>query len=559
MPTSRELEAQLDEIRAKRAALSSQVSGLNAQHSTSNSALLGGEFAAMDKMRFNSALKPLLMQDRILHQQEQQLTQAINRSDRDSRRAITDQNAASRAAVQAQKAEVAAKKDAATALEDASARAFGLGPKKGINYVTQQGAFYDPIRKQVAVPDSRSSRSSAVKDIKGDANALKQVQAEISQIAKNAGVQGPVNPSSFFDQGGFDMKEDDEGNYVYDVNGTPVTVPAATAERLQDRYNDHFPTPGESSAPSGVKYIPVETFQQAHAALNKVSGVPVLDPVTAETNRASRARQAAAALQQQSPAIVIPANPAIPGAESDVIATPTTVPSIGQMNSATQAVPTQVNVPGAMAYLNSGVNPVFAEIAAKREMERRQPIATDQQTLQSGGLAGSPREITADILEGKRSGLNPAQAAELAAKRAQIRNQKEAMLPEGQNVPEVERLQNIVGNDLASLASVGSSAAPYAGYAMRVLNPAAVPFMIASKAGNALEGAISNSFVGQTAQRGLNAIYNPQPDIYQSYLDAKAKREIGPEVTPQQYADRVAQTAAESVAAAAQEPSFLVP
>ena len=117
-------------------------------------------------------------------------------------------------------------------------------------------------------------------------------------LGKQAGVQGPVNPESFFGPNGFDMEKNDNGDYVYNANGTDITIPAATADRLQDQYNSSLPTPAEE-APTGqgVKYIPVQAVQQANQTFNNLTGTKVVDPAQRYLTSQLLNRQAGEALQ----------------------------------------------------------------------------------------------------------------------------------------------------------------------------------------------------------------------------------------------------------------------
>lgn len=491
---NKELQDQLDEIRQKRAALAAQVSGLNVQHSTSNASLLGGEFAALDKIRFNSALKPLLMQDRTLHQQEQQLTQAINKGDREQRQAVADQNRAARATAQAQKAEASSRKQAATDLEDASARAFGLGPKKGIDYVNSQGAFYDPATGRVAVPDTKASKVAAQKAAKGDANAGKQVQAEISQIAKGAGVQGPVSAASFFDEGGFDMEEDKDGNYVYDVNGTPVTLAPAQAERLQERYNSSLaPASEDAPAPtSGVKYIPADVYQQAQKQLDSVKGNS-FGPNAVERYLQSQSsnRLAAPALAGAIPDITVPANPAIPGAAQPVVVSPNGVPSVTPGNpDITPIAPRSFG-----QSLMAPIDPSFANLAMKNRVVAAVPSRV---ALARGGDV-SPSDVVraSDIARATLGADAPPDQLKLAANAAldQIAGQNQ----------DPATAYNIV-------ATPASVAAKYSNAALAGINP-----LVAYN--RALFNAARNGYEAVAGNDPLGRLLTYTPDIGKNQVE----------------------------------------
>ncbi len=525
MATDKELQDQLDEIRQKRADLSNRVVGLNIQHSTSNSHLLGPDFAAMDKVRFNSALKPLLMQDRILHQQEQQLLQAQGRTEREQRQAITAKNQADRAAAQAQKAEAAARKQAKDEINTQVTDALGLPKNKGVDYINNNG-FYDPATGRIGVPD-KPVRTAAQKAAKGDANAGKQVQAEISQIAKNAGVQGPVSPSSFFGENGFDMEPDKDGNYVYNVNGTDVTVPQATAERLQEKYNESLPPTQEEEAPqtnAGVKYIPVSTFQQANQALNQINGKAVVDPATRYITSQTMNRQAQPAIQA-----------ALAAKESGVM--PDSLPSVIPAPD----IQTKINPPSFAASLLKGHDPAWDMYVANQAAAKAQRIANSgeevRQNAESEGRLGSikdQRKWTAEALD---AGAKTPQdvRAYITAKSNKVQGD-EATLPSGPGTPFVEGIQNIAGNDISRLTQLATPHVETAFRAAQALNPSNMGYNL-SKRGLEYLGEktlpITAPIVAKVMSAGANL-----DDISKKYFAARGSNEIGPEVSLEDYAKR---------------------
>lgn len=423
MATQQELQDQLDAVRLKRSQLSNQVQGLNDQHASSNSTLLGTDMAAMDKIRFNSALKPLLQQDRMLHQQEQQLIQAQNRANIAQRALDAAPAIAAKQAAAVAKAKADQQKIAAANLEDQSARAFGLGPKKGIDYVTQQGAFYDPSRGAIAVPDSKTAKTAAIKDIKGDPKAYSQVKDELSGFGKQAGVQGPISPESFFGPNGVDMEKNDDGDYVYNLNGTSVTIPSKTAERLQEQYNNSLPTtpePGET--PAGVKYIPTQAFQQANNALTQLKG-PSYGPNPVDRYLASQSlnREVQPAVQE-----------AVARKAQGTLFPPATVPSSGPQPGVPLNLPTGANILDQGAYNNSGIDPIFASIAAKNEQTRRAPETIDQEVTKRGGTVSrsditKASDIARNVLGADATAQQLGVASKAALDQIALKNQASAL------------------------------------------------------------------------------------------------------------------------------------
>lgn len=527
MATPQELQDQLDQIRAKRAALASQVSGLNVQHSTSNAPLLGNEFAAMDKIRFNSALKPLLMQDRELHQQESQLIQAQNRANIDARRAVTDKNAAVKAAAQEQKQQAAAQKQASTDLEDQTARQFGLGPKKGIDYITKQGAFYDPVRGQIGVPDNKTVKTPAQKAAKGDAEAGKQVQAELSGFAKQAGVQGSVNPSSFFGDNGFDMEQDKDGNYVYDANGTPVTIPEETAKRLQEQYNSSLAPEAEApAAPSGgVKYLSPDVVNPAINALNQLNGTNLPTPGEAYTKSQSLNRLAAPAVAQS------------------VLGTPGPIPSA---NGRAFIDPT-INAPSIGASLLRGHDPSWDAYVANQDAQKAATVAgrvgLDQAVQDSGGTSGSVRELAQARLDAIKAGADTPEKRNAFIRGAvEQQQQKEALLPTGGDVPFVTGLQNAAGNDIATLAPLISKGDEYFTRARALANPLTLMGLPSTMITDPLKATLAQvgEKIAPAALSGYSALTaSPDEDIAKKYFAAKGRGEIGPSVTLDEYSQAI--------------------
>lgn len=403
MDARQAIEEKIAALEAQRLSIQDSIFKMK-QRRNPSIALLPKDIQQMDHIAFNNALKPTLNQQNEVEKQIAQARADLDKYDRDQRYAATDQRRAAIAAVQAQRQQDAAHKQAKESLEDVTARAFGLGKGKGIDYLTKRwdNLYYDPKQGRIAVPPEKSTQSS--KYVKGDTKAIKEVHDKLSDYAKSQDVKGSFNPSSFFDRNSYPVTitetEDGDRNYVYKTPGGNLTIPADEVEGddgLQARYNEHFDAQNVTpEVSSGTKYIPVGTFNQANQALNDLTGEDNISPADRYLKSQTMNRLAQPALAMNSPASVIPANPTmaalgIEGAAQPVISgSGTSVPSISggpDINTAFDRSPTASQFGSALL---GTTDPIFAKIEADRKAAAMKPRS---RVIAAGGEIGKEDEF----------------------------------------------------------------------------------------------------------------------------------------------------------------------